>query len=96
MMRHQLSSVDFATNARMMKKFYVGDKNEKLTKSLRKSEIQQEIVTDFYRKLRTAHNCCGTLHPEETRLSLMSKILNPRATFKFEVILRKFLERFFE
>ena len=38
-----------------MKAFCVGDKNEKLVKLLRKSKIQREIVTDFYRKLCTAH-----------------------------------------
>ena len=68
MIRHKISSLDFATNARMMTNFYVGDKNEKLTKSLRKSKIQREIGTDFYRKLRTAHNCCGSLYPEEAHV----------------------------
>ena len=38
-----------------MKTFYVGDKNEKLNESLRKSKVQREIVTDFYQKLRTAY-----------------------------------------
>ena len=52
---NKLNLIDVSSNLRKLKTFYVGDKNEKLISSLRKSEVQKEIVTDFYKKLCTAY-----------------------------------------
>ena len=47
--------IDVASNVQKLQTLYVGDENEKLVSSLRKSKIQRDIATDFYRKLRTAY-----------------------------------------
>ena len=52
---NKLNSIDVSSNLRKLKTFYVGDKNEKLISSSRKNKVQKEIVTDFYKKLRTAY-----------------------------------------
>ena len=52
---NKLNLIDVSLNLRKLKIFYVGDKNEKLISSSRKIKVQKEIVTDFYKKLRTAH-----------------------------------------
>ena len=52
---NKLNSIDISSNLRKLKTFYAGDKNEKLISSSRKIKIQKEIVTDFYKKLRTAY-----------------------------------------
>ena len=52
---NKLNSIDVSSNLRKLKTFYVGDKNEKLISSSRKSKVQKEIVTEFYKNLRTAY-----------------------------------------
>ena len=52
---NKLNLIDVASNVRKWKTLYVGDENEKLVSSLRKSKIQEDIATDFYRKLRSAY-----------------------------------------
>ena len=52
---NKLNWIDVSSNLRKLKTFYVGDKNEKLTSSSRKSKVQKEIVTDFSKKLCTAY-----------------------------------------
>ena len=52
---NKLNIIDVASNVQKSKTLLVGDENEKLVSSLRKSKIQREIATDFYRKLCTAY-----------------------------------------
>ena len=64
----KLSSVNFATNARKMKAFCVGDKNEKLVKLLRKKQNSTRGSDRFLPKTLHCSYCCGSLHPEEMRV----------------------------
>ena len=52
---NKLNSIDVSSALRKLKTFYVGNKNEKLISSSRKNKVQKEIVTDFYKKPRTAY-----------------------------------------
>ena len=52
---NKLKCVDIASNIRKLKSLFVGDDNDQLISLMRKNKSQNEIVLDFYNKVRSSY-----------------------------------------